>query len=405
MVLKKLSSGIKKHSSVNSPRLDFITGLKGYAALGVFLIHVGSVFRSIHPMVSGLIDYGKFGIVAFFFLSSVTISKSLFFKKNVSYVSYLFRRGLRIIPLYYLVLFLAIGLTGIHTTIKDILFHIFFINLSPFGYAYQGSILGVEWTVPIQMWFYMLLPFFVLFARKFRWLGVFSLVAAGIFFYFHTALSLYPQPNGFDWSLQKHLITYALGIFCAVASFTYSTRRHLIFYLLPTAIFVYVMKNVNLADSMYFLILFLLYMITISIRIREADAIVVISQHVRLLKLTNQLALLMLLVNYAIEIRANSYIFTAFWLCTFYLSLEGYSSRIRKMIFENRFIVYIGSISYAIYLSHDVIYSFIDSRLYLNNALLKFGITVLCTLLASILLTSADKQMVRFLKNKVFFRS
>ena len=43
----------------------YITGIKAYSALAVFLIHNGGDFRKISPFVDKVIDFGKYGVVSF----------------------------------------------------------------------------------------------------------------------------------------------------------------------------------------------------------------------------------------------------------------------------------------------------------------------------------------------------
>lgn len=381
-------------------RIGFISGLKGYAAIGVLLIHAGGMFRSLGPVANGLVDYGKFGVVTFFFVSGLTITKSILTRKNDNIRSYLFRRGIRIIPLYYLILFVVIAFLGVRSSPQDILSHVLFINLSPFGYAYQSSILGVEWTIPIIVWFYILVPCLLYIVRGLRWVGVLLLMITGIFLFFHPSLYRYPQPNGFDWSLQKHLITYVIGVVCAVVSFKKSNVRHLAYYVLPSVILVYLIKNINAADTIYFLLLYLFYMIAVSVRMAERDA-QVIPKIAAYGKIAVQLALLSLVFIYATAIRPDSYIFTAFWLGVFYLSADGFVTFIRKYLFENKFILYFGVISYAVYLTHYVIHTRISSQLFGSETIQKFAFTCILTVIASWLLSAADKKITSAVRHAV----
>ena len=50
----------------------FLTGLRGYSALAVFLIHSGGGgLRSLGEWGNKLVDFGKYGVISFFVLSEL----------------------------------------------------------------------------------------------------------------------------------------------------------------------------------------------------------------------------------------------------------------------------------------------------------------------------------------------
>lgn len=108
---------------------------------------------------------GEIGVTIFFLLSGYGIYWSIDNSKlnnNFSYKSYIIKRLKRILPEYYVCLFLVLILTdnvGYLTKdqILNVLSHCLFIhNLFP---SYAGSINGVLWTMGVIFQFYLLAPF------------------------------------------------------------------------------------------------------------------------------------------------------------------------------------------------------------------------------------------------------
>lgn len=87
--------------------------MRGYAALSVFFIHAnGFGLRQLSPYLDRLVDFGKYGVVAFFVISAFTISASLDLSDKFSFFKYRLRRLLRVAPMYYIVLIVAFALGG-----------------------------------------------------------------------------------------------------------------------------------------------------------------------------------------------------------------------------------------------------------------------------------------------------
>ena len=145
----------------------FLTGLRGYSALAVFLIHSGGGgLRSFGGRANKFVDVGKYGVICFFVLSALTLAMSIGRAKEFSYSHYLLRRFARIFPMYCIVIVTFWWLGG-HSYYQkmfgvsaretyDLFTHLTFLNL--WDVRYRASIIGVEWTVPIEMWTYLIIP-------------------------------------------------------------------------------------------------------------------------------------------------------------------------------------------------------------------------------------------------------
>jgi peptidoglycan/LPS O-acetylase OafA/YrhL len=162
------------------PSLD---GIRAIAFLIVFISHAGL----------GKIIPGGFGVTIFFFLSGYLITTQLRREheraSKIDFKKFYMRRVLRIWPPFYLVLFLAIGVSALvaHHTGKTFqqlqafltqFFHI--SNYYNIEFGNQGMALGTEvyWSLAVEEHFYLLFPlFYVLLLR----LGIRSQQQALIF--------------------------------------------------------------------------------------------------------------------------------------------------------------------------------------------------------------------------------
>ena len=153
---------------------QYIDSLRGWAVLGTFFVHLltlNSIFNVQFPFViERLLFLGQFGVGLFFIVSAYTLTRSIDLRGggNGSISSFFIRRFFRIAPAYYLFLASAIlifpnGVAAFSHPEEDmigsgnILLHLIFVNGF---YPYSvNNILGVEWTIAVEVLFYCLLPF------------------------------------------------------------------------------------------------------------------------------------------------------------------------------------------------------------------------------------------------------
>lgn len=196
-------------------RLDFVDALRGIAVCGVILIHTGAFLRVFNPHLNALVNSGARGVQLFFIISAFTIFLSFQTRKESSLQKYFIRRFFRIAPMFYLVLFVTVFfLSIVPINIPSLLAEISFI--SNFYPKWTNSqIIGVEWTIGVEMIFYVLAPF--LFKKIKR-------LTTALFFAFITFLipliifSMHWYPKTTEWqayrafSLISHLYIFAIGI-------------------------------------------------------------------------------------------------------------------------------------------------------------------------------------------------
>jgi peptidoglycan/LPS O-acetylase OafA/YrhL len=173
------------------PELD---GLRFYAFLGVFVCHTlpfeASFYRSLHlpfPWVWGAtVKAGAAGVDLFFALSAYLITSLLLREReetgDISLKLFYARRVLRIWPLYFAVIGLAIVLA--HTTTTQhlpwyyVAGYLFFVgNWVHAAFGRPESIAFPLWTVSIEEQFYLLWPLLV------KTLGRRALIASTIFMF------------------------------------------------------------------------------------------------------------------------------------------------------------------------------------------------------------------------------
>jgi peptidoglycan/LPS O-acetylase OafA/YrhL len=166
-----------------------LTGMRGLAAFLVFLFHYGQIHPEIRldlavPVIGYILQFplgfGFAGVDIFFVLSGFLLTlpfarAAIQNERGPSLPRYFKRRFLRVFPAYYAQLFLILLVGGwfwqwspqtIYTFIGHLLmfFHISWEPVEP--------MVGVWWTLPVEMGFYLLLPLLAPFLRPRRWVPV-----------------------------------------------------------------------------------------------------------------------------------------------------------------------------------------------------------------------------------------
>lgn len=149
---------------------NFITGLRAVAATMVVVIHTGA-FSQLGTIGENITANGKYGVQMFFVISGFTIAAT--FIGNERYISYFVRRVLRIAPLYWLACILMALLyhlailqpnywmqrLGTESDVYNLAMHLSFLSF--LDYRLAPSLIGTEWTIPIEMFWYALLPLLI----------------------------------------------------------------------------------------------------------------------------------------------------------------------------------------------------------------------------------------------------
>ncbi len=154
-------------------RLDWLDALRGWAVLGVVMVHSGQAARSagIAQQISAA---GQYGVQLFFFISALTISITYeahtvkFGKSFRAQISWFIKRFFRIAPLYYIAIIfytleryeiylLSHNKYGQAPNILNIVANILFIHT--WIPSANNSVVPGGWSIGVEMCFYVLVPF------------------------------------------------------------------------------------------------------------------------------------------------------------------------------------------------------------------------------------------------------
>lgn len=167
------------HTATRS-RLEVIDGLRGIAIFLVAWFHFWQISWWSTPL-DFIATTGALGVELFFFLSAFC----LFYSYHHTLPEYAFRRAIKILPSYFLAIILIFifatpAFSSSKEALKHLGLHLLFIhNLWPDS---MGSINGVFWSLGVEVQFYVLFPFLCIVFRKKPFLMVGLLSALAIAF-------------------------------------------------------------------------------------------------------------------------------------------------------------------------------------------------------------------------------
>ena len=166
-----------------------LTGLRGIAAVLVFLYHYEVLHPGIRldlavPWIGKILQFplgfGFAGVDIFFvlsgFLLSLPFARAATGKQPLPpFGPYFRRRLLRVFPAYYAQLFIILAVGGWFVTwqplgVQTFLAHL--VMLFNIGWDPVRPLVGLWWTLPVEMGFYLILPFLGPFLSPSRWLPV-----------------------------------------------------------------------------------------------------------------------------------------------------------------------------------------------------------------------------------------
>lgn len=148
----------------NKKYFENLDGLRGYAALAVFIYHLNLFL----PSYWQIMEYGWIWVSVFFTLSGFLITNILLKSKDTDkyFSTFYFHRALRILPLYFLCLgwVTLIWILQWHT-IDDLFAYIFFVQNWIIWFnegiiAFPGMF-GHSWTIAIEQQFYCIWPIII----------------------------------------------------------------------------------------------------------------------------------------------------------------------------------------------------------------------------------------------------
>ena len=199
--------------------------LRGFAAIWVYLLHVRFFSGESDLVLDPFFKMGWVGVHLFYVLSSFLLG-SIYFslqQQNKWNLSLFYKkRFLRIFPAYYVQLLVLLVIAFITSrnfpAIKDFIAHLFmYFYFPPFNVQ---PINRVWWTLPIEFSFYLILPLMVAIIRKFG-LPIFIAISMLITYSYRYWISIIfkNEPIGVIANnigqLPGVLIIFSLGLSCA----------------------------------------------------------------------------------------------------------------------------------------------------------------------------------------------
>lgn len=225
-------------------------GIRGAAAIYVLLFHWISTYPSTLPrtssdwsvgnVVRAVLDFGWLGVLLFFVLSGYLLSSKISSRPINWHNSRNFwrRRALRIYPAVWaqfiiLTIAAALGVAGLTlpgSIVDGVLNFFLLINLPPY---LPRAINLVWWTLPIELCFYLALPLLALLQRKVHWLTLGALALAvsvvwrGFIMYYNRDLPSYMPVHPVIDLLPGALSTFVVGM--CISSIPTTSNKKLIY--------------------------------------------------------------------------------------------------------------------------------------------------------------------------------
>ncbi|MES2767722.1 MAG: acyltransferase [Bdellovibrionota bacterium] len=200
---------------------NFITGMRAWAALITVLIHTGGAgLRGLGPIGNYVADLGRTGVYTFFVISGFCVAQSFFHSK--SYKNYFSKRYHRIAPLYFFWLTICgiriYASTGLESfDFLDIFLRYSFLGF--FNYKIQSNgWIGVEWSLPIEMFWYVFVPPLMLLCNTVKKAVVLVLFSLPVILALKSTLNHILKDTGVDvgnfyhWSPIPYFFSFSLGI-------------------------------------------------------------------------------------------------------------------------------------------------------------------------------------------------
>lgn len=139
--------------------------MRAYAALAVFLIHAGGAgFRELGIVGNNIADFGRAGVYVFFVISGFSVASS--YEASNGYLDYISKRLWRIAPLYYFWITLSACLAvfyykdqSVNISAYNLIMHISFLSF--LDYRIANSIMSIEWSIPVEIFWYITLPILI----------------------------------------------------------------------------------------------------------------------------------------------------------------------------------------------------------------------------------------------------
>ncbi|QKC67422.1 acyltransferase (plasmid) [Mesorhizobium loti] len=157
--VSKLTTQIKRPD-----RFPYLSALRGMAALWVVMVHVAHMpnpHLALPWWAEGFVGNGVMGVNLFFLVSAFSLCLTMpkHDKEERPYLGFMLRRFFRIAPLFYLLIIVTRLMRIFPFRWSALAANIFFVfNFIP-GSGYQTAMVLAGWTIGVEMAFYVMFPF------------------------------------------------------------------------------------------------------------------------------------------------------------------------------------------------------------------------------------------------------
>lgn len=359
-------------------RYPYLDALRGIAILLVILFHTSFVIYVVKPdifykFITYITPEGARGVQLFYIISALTLFLSLnnskFTGTLIQNIKFFLRRFFRIAPLFYIIIISAcilIPLTSLKfhlnpiINLTSVLSSITFTN--NFFPKYINAIVPGQWSIAIEMFFYILVPIFFLrikdlkTAKKyFVWSLIFTSIIELSFPIIFPIVSTDIWNSLLFWSIPIQIPHFILGFIAFFLIFKNENNESFI------KNFYYLLKISLIVEIIFILLKY------------------IISHHIDISMATPRV-----------------YIESIFLFGLVLLLSKGYLP-----ILKNKVLQYIGKISFSIYLTHPFIVIFIsNSQIYKNiaqnikNGYVEYIFLFLISVLFSILICTVTFKLI-----------
>ncbi len=315
-----IKPGSKSAASGYMPQLDTLR------TFAVGLVLISHWFPKHHGIQ--IMPYGMFGVTLFFVLSGFLITRILLKSKDAdeelheskfhSIKQFYIRRTLRIFPVYYITIFILYFFNVSGMKEKFLWFLFYASNIYFFDIQNWSGTLSHFWTLAVEEQFYLIWPFIILFVpRKYLFMSIIAMVFVGPVF--RSVMFFIAQSDTVFYDFSE-LLTPArmdsFGLGAVLAYFTLYKQNDPVFQ----------NKWIKI-----FMIIYLLAMTLFTFLNPGLSTVVFVNFNMSLL-------FLFLIAKAA----------------------KGFTGFL-KIIFENKILMYLGKISYGLYLFHKFIPDIYDS--------------------------------------------
>ncbi len=197
-------------------KLGYIDALRGWAVIGVLLVHCSGFGAGLYSSVwQEIIGHGGRGVQLFFVVSAFTLFLSLSRRNEIEngvYSAFFIRRFFRIAPLFYLAIIYFIAeryFWGVLATDNppditgwSVLSTFFFVHgVSPY---WINTVVPGGWTISVEMMFYCLVPFLFKKIKNMNQAAVFFFIAIFLQHIITNVLKQFPLSD--DPMLTRHFL-------------------------------------------------------------------------------------------------------------------------------------------------------------------------------------------------------